>query len=180
MQHNLVNFHKDPELRPFITLINEDYGGQGYGFHHTCVTGNGHNIYIFLLDTSEDTDLFKKHDHITLVVQEKYLLDWTVSKKEYEYNTNKSMYVFDWFNFDVIGRIKEIKTIVHVSNYNNDPNYIGKYKIMKIMIKNKHPNIAPRFKEGHIHEYAQSSSIQSTNYNYKIDEWIAESVELNW
>ncbi len=51
---------------------------------------------------------------------------------------------------------------------------------MKIMIKNKHLNIAPRFKEGHIHEYAQSSSIQSTNYNYKIDEWIAESVELNW
>jgi len=81
---------------------------------------------------------------MTLVIQEKNIYQWCIYREAFSRNF---VHICDIFEFNVVGNTKEIIKHVHIDKHNcNAICTIDDYKILKILIKNKHPNVQMRFK----------------------------------
>jgi hypothetical protein len=170
----LDKIFEESNERGLINFTLESWGGQGYDLHKMHISGNGHNIYKFILDTLTDDNVFKDFESICITVLEKDVYEWATKSTTITDDGSHEDKTLDFKVFGIIEELnKSVQIIKQIHNEDKHPRtHINGYKILDIIVENENPDIPWRFSQGMIHEYMTYTSIPSINgTNVFTDSW---------
>lgn len=126
---NLINFHKDPKNEKYIRENNIRFCGQGlYTSYWIMPIGNGHNKYIFTVETN------KKDIRYKIIIEEKHIIHWTIGAQYREGETDAEP--DETLEFQALGIVEETKQYVELRSGDFTHLNDNALKVVDICIEN--------------------------------------------